>query len=637
MKNVIIGTAGHIDHGKTTLVKAITGRETDRLKEEQARGITIELGFTYFDLPSGKRAGIVDMPGHEKFINHMLAGVTGIDVVVLVVAADEGMMPQTKEHLHILDLLGLEKGVIAVTKSSLVDDEWLGLVKEDIKEDIKDTFLEDAKLIAVDSVTKDGIDELIGEIDKLTDEVDEKDPLETPRLPVDRVFTIAGFGTVVTGTLISGKLKLEDEIQIFPGEIRGRVRNIQVHGEDNEEAVGGQRVAVNISGVKKSDINRGDVVSKSEGLESSMMLDVKLNLLKDSRRIIENRTRIRVYIGASEVLARLAILDKEKLTPGDTCYAQLRLEEAVAVKPRDKFIIRFYSPMETIGGGVVIEAHPVKRKRFDEETIEELKLKEQGETKEVVEKIILEKSKSAPSIKDITLATSMSEDKIMEDLAELMEEERVYMLELSNEKHVVHRRYFDDIASKVEADLADFHKNNSLKLGMAKEEIRSRYLKDIKPRLGDLFINKMAEVRDVKVTNQNISLKSFEVKLSGEQEKIKSEIDKAYLDSGLEILKLDDLTKKLKYDKKDIESVFKLMIENGRIIRLKDDVFYHEDIVEKLKNELIEYLKENDTIQIAGYRDLIGESRKIALMLLEYFDDNKVTRRREDNRRLFKQ
>ena len=463
MKNVIIGTAGHIDHGKTTLVKAITGRETDRLKEEQARGITIELGFTYFDLPSGKRAGIVDMPGHEKFINHMLAGVTGIDVVVLVVAADEGMMPQTKEHLHILDLLGLEKGVIAVTKSSLVDDEWLGLVKEDIKEDIKDTFLEDAKLIAVDSVTKDGIDELIGEIDKLTDEVDEKDPLETPRLPVDRVFTIAGFGTVVTGTLISGKLKLEDEIQIFPGEIRGRVRNIQVHGEDNEEAVGGQRVAVNISGVKKSDINRGDVVSKSEGLESSMMLDVKLNLLKDSRRIIENRTRIRVYIGASEVLARLAILDKEKLTPGDTCYAQLRLEEAVAVKPRDKFIIRFYSPMETIGGGVVIEAHPVKRKRFDEETIEELKLKEQGETKEVVEKIILEKSKSAPSIKDITLATSMSEDKIMEDLAELMEEERVYMLELSNEKHVVHRRYFDDIASKVEADLADFHKNNSLK------------------------------------------------------------------------------------------------------------------------------------------------------------------------------
>lgn len=637
MKNVIIGTAGHIDHGKTTLVKAITGRETDRLKEEQERGITIELGFTYFDLPSGKRAGIVDMPGHEKFINHMLAGVTGIDVVVLVVAADEGMMPQTKEHLHILDLLGLEKGVIAVTKSSLVDDEWLGLVKEDIKEDIKGTFLEKAQLIAVDSVTKDGIAELIEEIDKLTDEVEEKDPLETPRLPVDRVFTIAGFGTVVTGTLISGKLKLEDEIQIFPGDVLGRVRNIQVHGEDNEEAVGGQRVAVNISGVKKSEINRGDVVSKPDGLESSMMLDVKLNLLKDSRRIIENRTRVRVYIGASEVLARLAILDKEKLTPGDTCYAQLRLEEAVAVKPRDKFIIRFYSPMETIGGGVVIEAHPVKRKRFDEEALEELKLKEQGETKEVVEKIILEKSKSAPSIKDITLATSMSEDKILEDLAELMGEQRVYMLELSNDKHVVHRRYFDDIASKVEADLSEFHKNNSLKLGMAKEEIRSRYLKDIKPRLGDLFINKMAEVRDAKITNQNIALKDFEVKLSDEQEKIKNEIEKVYLEGGLEIVKFDDLIKKLTYDKKQVESVFKFMIENGDLIKIKDDTVYHSDVVEKLKEELIEYLKENETIQIAGYRDLIGESRKIALMLLEYFDDNKVTRRREDNRMLFKQ
>lgn len=636
MKNVIIGTAGHIDHGKTTLVKAITGRETDRLKEEQERGISIELGFTYFDLPSGKRAGIVDMPGHEKFINHMLAGVTGIDVVVLVVAADEGMMPQTKEHLHILDLLGLKKGVIAVTKTSLVDEEWLELVKEDIKEDIKGTFLESSKLIAVDSISKDGIDELVLEIDKLTDEVEEKDPLETPRLPVDRVFTIAGFGTVVTGTLISGRFKLEDEVQIFPRDKIGRIRNIQVHGEDSEEGLGGQRVAINISGVKKSDINRGDVISRPDALESTMMLDVKLNLMKDSKRIIENRTRVRVYIGASEVLARLAILDKEKITPGDTCYAQLRLEEAVVAKPKDKFIIRFYSPMETIGGGEVIESNPEKRKRFDDKTIEELKLKEKGETKEVVEKIILDKSKTAPSIKEISVMTVMSEDKVIEDVEKLMEEERVYMFKLAKDKHVVHRRYFDQIASKLESDLAEFHKKNSLKLGMSKEEIRSRYLKDIKPRLGDQFINKMAEVRDVKVTNQNISLKDFEVKLNSEQEEIKEDIDKKYLEIKLETLKLDNLLKTLNYDKKEVEQVFKLMIEKGILIRVKDDLVYHTDIIEECKAKLIEYLKANQTIQIADFRDLIGASRKVALGILEYFDDQKVTKRREDNRMLYK-
>ncbi len=636
MKNVIIGTAGHIDHGKTTLVKAITGRETDRLKEEKERGISIELGFTYFDLPSGKRAGIVDMPGHEKFINHMLAGVTGIDVVVLVVAADEGMMPQTKEHLHILDLLGLKKGVIAVTKSSLVDEEWLELVKEDIKEDMKGTFLEDAKLIAVDSITKEGIDELVLEVDKLTDEVEEKDSLETPRLPVDRVFTIAGFGTVVTGTLISGRFKLEDEVQIFPGDTVGRIRNIQVHGKDSEEGLGGQRVAINISGVKKSDISRGDVISKPGALESTMMLDVKLNLMEHSKRIIENRTRVRVYIGASEVLARLAILDKEKITPGETCYAQLRLEEPIVAKPKDKFIIRFYSPMETIGGGEVIEANPEKRKRFDEKTIEELKLKEKGETKEVVEKIILDKSRIAPSIKDISVITVMSEDKILEDIGKLIEEGRVYMFELSKDKHVVHRRYFDDIASKVESDLAEFHKKNSLKLGMSKEEIRSRYLKDIKPRLGDQFINKMAEVRDVKIVNQNISLKDFEVKLNDEQEKIKEEIEKKYLESKLETLKLEDLVKELSYDKKEVEQVFKLMIEKGILVRVKDDAVYHSDVIEESKTKLIDYLEANKTIQIAEFRDLIGASRKVALGILEYFDDQKVTKRREDNRMLYK-
>lgn len=635
MKNVIIGTAGHIDHGKTTLVKAITGRETDRLKEEKERGISIELGFTYFDLPSGKRAGIVDMPGHEKFINHMLAGVTGIDVVVLVVAADEGMMPQTKEHLHILDLLGLKKGVIAVTKSSLVDEEWLELVKEDIKEDVIGTFLEDSEVISVDSVTKEGIDNLIEQIDHLTDEVEEKDPLETPRLPVDRVFTIAGFGTVVTGTLISGRFKLEDEVQIFPGDTIGRIRNIQVHGKDSEEGLGGQRVAVNISGVKKSEINRGDVVSRPDALEATSMLDVKLNILKDSKRIIENRTRVRVYIGAKEVLARLALLDKDKITPGETCFAQLRLEEKVVAKPKDKFIIRFYSPMETIGGGVVIDSNPDKHKRFDDETIESLKLKEKGETKEVVEKIVLDKSKSAPSIKEISVITVMSEDKIKEDLEKLLQEGRIYTFELSKDTHVVHRRYFDEIAEKIEKDLREYHKKNPLTLGMRKEEIRSRYLKDLKPRVGDLFLNKMTEVRSVKIINENIALKDFEIKLDDRQEKIKSEIEKLYKENKTESLKLDDVAGKIPYDRGEIEQVFKLLLDEGTLFKVREDLIFLKTVLDEYKDILVNYLLENKTIKLAEFRDLLGTNRKVAMNLLEYFDEQKVTKRREDTRMLY--
>lgn len=635
MKNVIIGTAGHIDHGKTTLVKAITGRETDRLKEEKERGISIELGFTYFDLPSGKRAGIVDMPGHEKFINHMLAGVTGIDVVVLVVAADEGMMPQTKEHLHILDLLGLKKGVIAVTKSSLVDEEWLELVKEDIKEDVIGTFLEDSEVISVDSVTKEGIDNLIEKIDHLTDEVEEKDPLETPRLPVDRVFTIAGFGTVVTGTLISGRFKLEDEVQIFPGDTIGRIRNIQVHGKDSEEGLGGQRVAVNISGVKKSEINRGDVVSRPDALEATSMLDVKLNILKDSKRIIENRTRVRVYIGAKEVLARLALLDKDKITPGETCFAQLRLEEKVVAKPKDKFIIRFYSPMETIGGGVVIDSNPDKHKRFDDETIESLKLKEKGETKEVVEKIVLDKSKSAPSIKEISVITVMSEDKIKEDLEKLLQEGRIYTFELSKDTHVVHRRYFDEIAEKIEKDLREYHKKNPLTLGMRKEEIRSRYLKDLKPRVGDLFLNKMTEVRSVKIINENIALKDFEIKLDDRQEKIKSEIEKLYKENKTESLKLDDVAGKIPYDRGEIEQVFKLLLDEGTLFKVREDLIFLKTVLDEYKDILVNYLLENKTIKLAEFRDLLGTNRKVAMNLLEYFDEQKVTKRREDTRMLY--
>ena len=343
MKNIIIGTAGHIDHGKTALIRALTGKETDRWEEEKRRGITIDLGFTYFDLPSGDRAGIIDVPGHEKFVNNMLAGVIGMDLVMLVVAADEGMMPQTREHVDIMSQLGVDKSIVVLNKCDLVDDEWKELVKEEIKEELIGSVFEKANIIEVSAMTGEGIADLIKEIVHMTkDELNEKDINTISRLPIDRSFSISGFGTIVTGTLISGSIKKDDELEIYPTGKKVKIRSIQVHGKDVKECFAGQRSAINISNLKKDEIKRGYVLAPPNSLEDTMMLDVKLNVLNSSERILSNRCRLHLFTGTSEVLCRAVLLDTEEAAPGDSCYAQLRLEEKIAVRRGDKFIVRFY-------------------------------------------------------------------------------------------------------------------------------------------------------------------------------------------------------------------------------------------------------------------------------------------------------
>ena len=376
MKNIIIGTAGHIDHGKTTLIKALTGRETDTLEEEKNRGISINLGFTFFDLPSGKRAGIVDVPGHEKFVKNMLAGVSGIDVVLMVIAADEGIMPQTKEHLEILQLLNVKKGIIVITKTDMVEKEWAEMVEEDIKEELKDTFLQNAPVYRVSSKTKEGVKELIEGIDELTEEIHSKDVHGHFRLPVDRVFSVTGFGTVVTGTIISGNVKEGDIAEIYPSKKMTKIRGIQVH--DNSVKVGeaGQRCALNLSNIKKTEVKRGDVISVENLMEPSMMIDCKLYYLKSASRPLENRQRVRLYSGTNEIICRAVILDKEIVNPGEEAYIQFRLEKPITVQRNDRYVIRTYSPMITIGGGSVIEPVATKAKRFNQSYVEDLKLKE---------------------------------------------------------------------------------------------------------------------------------------------------------------------------------------------------------------------------------------------------------------------
>ncbi|WP_313164223.1 selenocysteine-specific translation elongation factor [Sedimentibacter sp.] len=634
MKNIIIGTAGHIDHGKTTLIKALTGRETDRWEEEKRRGITIDLGFTYFDLPNGNKAGIIDVPGHERFIKNMLAGVIGMDLVLLVVAADEGMMPQTTEHLNILNMLGVKKGIVVITKYDLIDPEWLELVREDIKEELKDTFLENAPMVEVSSKTGYGLNKLIDVIvNKTETEIEERDINTIPRLPIDRVFSITGFGTVITGTLISGNLKKGDEVEIYPVNKMCKIRNIQVHSNDANEAYAGQRTAINLSNVKKSEIYRGCVIAPKNSMKNTMMLDVKLSILKSSRRIVENRSRLHLYTGTSEILCRVVLLDRDELSPGESCYAQLRLEEEIAVRRKDKFIVRFYSPMETIGGGEIIEPVPLKKKRFDDLLLEELKVKEKGSSSDVIEKIITENSKNVPSISDIAKITALSEDEIKLNVEILEEEEKITVFNFKNDKYVWHKNYERSIEESIEKYLYNYHETKKYSKGTKKSEIKSRFLPAVKQTVFDLIIQSFESKGLIKTDGEYVSLGYFQIQYDEQYKNVEQNVIKILREAKFELIKLEELADMINNNK--AEEIISLMLDDKKLVKIGESGITTSEIYNDAKEKLVEFIKKNTKISAAQYRDLLDTNRKIAIGLLEHFDSVKVTKRVENDRILF--
>ena len=636
MKHIIIGTAGHIDHGKTTLIRAITGRNTDRLKEEQKRGISIELGFTYFDLPNGERAGIIDVPGHEKFIKNMLAGVIGIDIVMLVVAADEGVMPQTLEHLSILDLLGIKKGFVVITKTDLVDEDWLELVEEEIREQVEGTFLEDADFVKVSSTKGTGVKDVIEKVMEYSGELEEKEDTDLAYFPIDRSFVMSGFGTVVTGTLLSGKISVGDEIEIFPEEIVGRVRTLQVHDEDQNDAFAGQRVAMNIAGIKKEDAPRGSVIAPIGTLKKTMMLDVKIKLLKHLDRSIPNRTRVRLYIGTKEILCRLVLLDRDELLPGEETFAQLRLEEEIVAKRKDRFIIRFYSPMFTIGGGEIVETNPSKHKRFDEKIVNELEIKSDGSKEEVLEQVILDKSPEFPSLKELVSYTALVEDVLKERIEVLIKEEKVMKFTLSRDEYIIHQEYFETVKDNIEDELKKFHTKYPLKIGMSKEEIRSRFLKFAPTKLGESIIERLIELHYLIQDKEYVRLKGFEIDLNEKQEDIRDKIKNLMEKNSYNTQKREEMISELDIKKDEFDEVFNYLVNIEEIIRLSEDIHLFKEEVDSAMEKAKEFIIENDSISIADFRDVLGSNRKVSLLLLEYADQIKVTLRDEDKRVLYK-
>ncbi|MDP4089343.1 MAG: selenocysteine-specific translation elongation factor [Bacillota bacterium] len=635
MKHVIIGTAGHVDHGKTELIKALTGQETDRLKEEKERGISIDLGFASFDLPSGRRAGIIDVPGHEKFIKNMLAGVSSVDVVLLVIAADTGIMPQTREHFQILQLLNVKKVVIVITKCDLVEDEWLSIVEEDIREEFKDTIFHDSPLCRVSSKNRMGLEALVEIIDKNTEEVEAKDTEGHFRLPVDRSFSVTGFGTVITGTIISGSVKVGDWIQIYSSMILTKVRGIQVHEKTVEFAEAGQRCALNLANISACEVKRGDVISKENVMEPSSTIDCHFYYLNSAGKPLENRQRLRLYHGTKEILCRAILLDSEGLNPGENAYVQLRLEEFLTSQRGDRFVIRSYSPMHTIGGGVIIEPNAAKARRFDDKYISDVKLKEKGKTEDVLERTIEKNSAEYPDINLIIKSMGRNEENIDNKISQLIDEKKVIKLSSGEKAVFLHKSFINNRIDTLTRLLFKFHRDNSLKHGISKEELKNRLFgKNLKQKNYDELLGILEERNIIRIKNHLISLYEFEVKYTVEQKEIKSLIYHEFYKGELSPPKYEELALKYK-DKTSFIMVFEGMLEEGVLVRLNSEVTMSSEHYEKAKTLILKYIKEKGAITVGEARDLLKANRKTAVAILEHFDVLKLTKRLEDKRVLF--
>lgn len=634
MKNIIIGTAGHVDHGKTSLIKLLTNIDTDSLAEEKKRGISINLGFAFFDLPSKRRAGIIDVPGHEKFIKNMLAGATGIDVVLLVVACDEGVKPQTREHLDILSMLNIKKGIVVLTKRDLVDDDWYELVKEEVREEISHTFLKDSKIIAFSSKTKIGYDELINEIDRILDEDFEKIDNGIFRMPIDRCFTVSGFGTVVTGTIISGKIGLNESVVIYPNQIEAKVRNIQVYEENCEEALAGQRCALNLSNIKKEDIERGFVVSKKDVLIPSYMVDCKFYSLSNLDKNILNRQRIRFFHGASEIIGRIHILDKSEIQNNSEAYVQFHLEKPIVSLKNDRYVVRLYSPMITIGGGYIINPVAKRVKGNKDKYLESIKIKEKQFGTEYMSLILKDDKDIILSVDDICEKYLLSKDNVDIELQKMVNNNIVIEFEDGFKKYFVHKGNLEKIFLDMKDILSEYHQKNKFRIGFLKGELKNKLgVKKLKPKVYDRVLEYFEKEGLIKLTSKYVSLSDFDIKFSDDIQKMVDSIIEEYKIKKFIPPKIKDL--EVKFNSKYFAQIHEYLEEIGILYKLNPEMYLLKEDFLYAKDKIVEFLKNNGFIELKDAKEILNSNRKYLVILLEHFDELKITRRDGDKRVLF--
>ena len=622
-KHVVVGTAGHIDHGKTSLVKALTGIDTDRLPEEKARGITIDLGFAFLEEPDGLTVEIVDVPGHERFVKNMLAGVGGIDLAMLVIAADEGVMPQTREHLAICSLLHIKTGLIALTKIDLVEPDWLELVKDDVRGAVRETFLEDAPILPVSAKTGEGLAELRAAVRGLAAGVPPRGTDQLPRLPIDRVFTVKGFGTVVTGTLAAGALAVDERVEAYPRGLQAKIRGLQTHGRPVTAARAGQRTAINLQGLERAAIDRGDVVGLPGTLVSSLLVDGTLELLKDAPRAVKSRTRLRFHVGTSEIMARALLLDRGELEPGASGLVRFRLESPLIALPGDRFVVRSYSPIVTIGGGTLLDIDPPRFKRKTPALVAHLELLQTGSPEAILEEHVRHVGTAGIRLAALAGRVPFGPERLRGLLDTLQKERRVL---------AVDRDWFihPDSAARLRAlalqALEAFHRANPLKPGMSREELRGR-AGAVDERVFAFLLTALDAEGAVKTDRDKVRLASHEVRLSPDQQRVLDRLEEDFLRADAAPPSAEEALGRAGLGGDEEHELFQVLVQAGKLVRVKDSLYFHARALETIQTRVVALLQDRKEIGPGDIKDLLGISRKYAIPLLEFFDQRRVTTR----------
>lgn len=637
--DIIIGTAGHIDHGKTALVKALTGIDADRLPEEKKRGITIDLGFAELDLGE-VRIGFVDVPGHERFVKNMLAGAHGIDLVALVIAADEGVMPQTREHFEICRLLETKTGLVVLTRTDLVDEELLELVKLDAQELIQNSFLENAPMIAVSAKTGVGIDDLKSTIKNLALKIPARKNEFVPRLPIDRSFTVKGFGAVVTGTLVAGEIKIADEMELLPIAKKVRVRGLQTHGKSVETAHAGQRTAVNLGGIEHAEIERGQTLAPINTLKRTQIFDAEIEVLKDAKKSFKSRMRVRIHVGTIEALARIQVLNENgEIAQNEKGFVQFRLETPVVVLPNERFIVRSYSPQITIAGGKILDGLANKHRRKDlAETLQNLEkladsLKNDDKPNEL--KLFLEKAgETGLRFQDLQAQTGWVDSILRQSLQEVLAKKSV----IEADGTYLSRTVFENLAKKTVQEIQSHHKAEPISRGMLRETLREKVFAHLPTEIFKKTLQILAERGEISAEKDVVRIASYSQNLSANDKQILKKLQKIYETAKLEVPTLENALNEAiigtKSKSAEARKIFQLMIDSGEVLKISNDFYFSGKAISKLVESLKNYASKNSDrlIDVPTFKDLAGTSRKYAIPLLEYFDQIKITRRAGDKR-----
>ncbi len=631
MKHVIIGTAGHVDHGKTTLIQALTGTNPDRLKEEQERGMTIDIGFAALKLPDGTIAGIVDVPGHERFLKNMLAGASGVDLVLLVIAADESVMPQTREHLDILRLLDVKNGVVALTKCDTVDRDWIETVIDDVRTTLKGTFLENAPIMQVASTRNKGIEALKKVLMSSVSRAETRNASLPFRLPIDRVFTRPGFGTVVTGTLVAGSIHVGDAVEIVPQGITTRVRGLQVHGAKCSEAFAGMRVAVNVAGVETEAIERGAQLAAPGTMNKTQVFDATLQLLPNVKPL-KDRARVRVHIGTAELIGRVRILDnREVLEPKDRAYIQFRAETELACARGDRFVVRAYSPMTTIGGGTVLDVEPQRHRKANEEVLNALEARERGTPEDLIEGI-LQRFAYGIIKKDLFTAAAMPPIEAETALETLRGHERAFVL---SGDRAFHASQLQRATARILSALDAYHTQFPLRAGIPKEELRGSLGRDCDPRAFGSLIGYWQSKSEIVVEASTVRRASFQVQLNERQQVLLARIVQFYGERGIATPTIDEVSRIVQAPPDAITALLRVGAERGDFVRIAEGIYYDLGTLEMLKTTVNKIIEEHGKVTVGELRDATESNRKFALQVLEYLDSIRFTRRVGDERILF--